>query len=457
MNRTTKIVLAVGGLLVASYPGVAWLAGLTVEHRIERGEQELSHRAPYLTIVKRSYQRGLYRSTELVTYRVREPLPPADKFAKTNATAPSFTVTVRNGIRHGPFPGLNTFALATIDSTLVLSPKVQQQISKVVGSRPIVRVHTRIGWLADSQSTVTIAPFGWQAASGSTLAWQGLSAVVNGHRNFSSWSGHVTAPKLTVQTADGGRFELVGFSFSGHARKAFDTLFVGRSRIAVDQLDVTDPHTGSAYTLRHMAVSTATNVHGAFLDTGFTVTADSARFGKTSLSHLAYSASLEHLHGPTLSRLSLALRTAERNDAGEPAELEARVLQALRQHGAQLLLHNPVFAIRKATFTMPEGTFVLSASASAPGLSATDLDWVDLIPALKTHGQITADLHIDNALLRKFVAARGTASRSAARVAALEQAGYLRVGGNAVTTHLRYVGGRLTLNDKPFPAHAPVN
>lgn len=456
MNRTAKILLASGGLLVASYPGVAWLTGLIVEHRIEGGERQLSHRVPYLTIVKRDYQRGIYRSSEAITYRIREPVPPAPKLSQA-AAAPSFTVTVRNTIQHGPFPGLSTFALATFDSTLVLPERVREQISRVIGLRSIARMHTRISWLANTRSTITMPPFNWRAADGSTLDWRGLSAVIESDRDFSSWSGHITVPELALRTADGGYFKLLRLSFSGRARRAFDTLFVGRSRIAIDQLDGTDSRAGDTYMLRHIAVGTATDVHGAYLDTGFTVTTDAARFGKMSLSHVVYAASFEHLHGPTLNRLSRALRDVERNDSGEPTLLEAGVLQALHQYGTELLLHDPAFKIRKATFTMPEGTFVLSASASAPGLSPADLGWPALIPALKTHGQVTADLRIDNALLRKFVTGRGTVSRAADRIAALERAGYLSIGANAVTTHLHYAAGRLTLNDKPFPAAAPVN
>ena len=53
MNRTTKILLAVGGILVLSYPGIAWVAGVAIESRIQHNEQQAVAQVPYLTLVSR--------------------------------------------------------------------------------------------------------------------------------------------------------------------------------------------------------------------------------------------------------------------------------------------------------------------------------------------------------------------------------------------------------------------
>jgi hypothetical protein len=45
----------------------------------------------------------------------------------------------------------------------------------------------------------------------------------------------------------------------------------------------------------------------------------------------------------------------------------------------------------------------------------------------------------------------------AARLTSLEQQGFVTAAASAVTTHLEYSAGRLTLNGHPFPPAAPAN
>ncbi len=134
------------------------------------------------------------------------------------------------------------------------------------------------------------------------------------------------------------------------------------------------------------------------------------------------------------------------------------MLAAFRQHGVDLVLHDPLINIRRLSFSMPEGSFLLSARISAPGLGRDDLQWPAAIMALKTHGRITADLRIDNGLLQKFVTMRaGSNPQFATQLASFEQQGYLTAGPTAVTTHLEYSGGTITLNGHPFPPAPRVN
>jgi hypothetical protein len=71
VNRTTQILLVVGALLVASYPGFAWLTGLLVERQIERTEGRITREEPFVRILERNYRRGVYRSTEVIPYELR--------------------------------------------------------------------------------------------------------------------------------------------------------------------------------------------------------------------------------------------------------------------------------------------------------------------------------------------------------------------------------------------------
>ena len=106
---------------------------------------------------------------------------------------------------------------------------------------------------------------------------------------------------------------------------------------------------------------------------------------------------------------------------------------------------------------MPEGSLLLSAKISAPGLAAADLQMPAAIMALRTHGQVTADLRVDNGLVQKLLAMGGSNPKVAAQLTSFEQQGYLTAGPASVTTHVEFSSGRMTLNGHPFPPAPPVN
>jgi uncharacterized protein YdgA (DUF945 family) len=188
------------------------------------------------------------------------------------------------------------------------------------------------------------------------------------------------------------------------------------------------------------------------------VAVDAAKVAAVQLKNVMYSESVEHIHGPSLAAMAQAIRAAQHQTAGNQMQLRATVQDALRQYGGAVLVRNPVIDIRQLSFTMPEGSLLFSARVSAPGLSTSDLQSpLAAILALKTHAAVTADLRVDNGLLQKLLTMSGANPRVTAQLTVLEQHGYLAAGASAVTTHLEYSGGRLTLNKHPFPPAPPVN
>ena len=141
----------------------------------------------------------------------------------------------------------------------------------------------------------------------------------------------------------------------------------------------------------------------------------------------------------------------------DPTQLQAGIQDALRRYGVDLLLHDPVLDIRQVGFTTAEGSFLLSARISAPGLSRADLQWPAAIAALKEHARISADLRVDDGLAQKLLSLGGPDPKRAAQLTSFEQQGYVTATSGALTTHVAYGGGRLTLNGHPFPPVPPAS
>jgi uncharacterized protein YdgA (DUF945 family) len=448
VNRTTKILLAVGGVIVLSYPGIAWVSGMVIESRIQNTEQRMLDQVPYFTLVKREYHRGVYRSTQIATYAFRSPALPA----AGAATLPSgATITVESEIRHGPFPGLRAPALAIVDSTLVTPPALQTEL----GSKSILQAHTVVGLFGAATTNLTSPAWSVRLADGSTLTWGGLTGTVTTDRRQARWAGQLTAPRLAFAGAQGG-IELAGMEYSGSHEKAFDDLYLGSGTFTIERLDGSSSRSGD-YSLQRLSITSTSKADGEFFDMRVDAGVDAATIAAMQLKSLVYSESFEHVHGPTFASMMQAIRAAQHQAGANPKQLQAGIQDAVRQYGADLLLHDPVLDIRQVSFAMPEGSFLLSAKISAPGLSRADLQWPAAILALKTHAAVTADLRVDNGLVQKLLSMGGSNPRVGAQLTSFEQQGYLTAGSAAVTTHLEYSGGRLTLNGHPFPPAPPGN
>jgi uncharacterized protein YdgA (DUF945 family) len=452
VNKATRTLLAIGGIVVLAYPGVAWVTGIAIESRIQRNESEALAQVPYLTLVKREYRRGVYRSTEVATYGFHFPLPQAAAAAALPAGA---TITVTSHIVHGPFPGLRTIGLATVDSTVSAPPALQKALAGVLGSRPVLRIHTTIGLLGGARGVVSSPAFRAHLAGGSTLAWGGLSATFTGSGPHGLGSGRLTMPRLAFHDAQ-GRIELTGIAYSGSYRMRPDELEVGSGKVTFARIDGSSAQAPAGYSLRQVSFTSTSSTNGGFYDLRVDLAMDAARFAAVRLKNVAYSESVEHVDGASLASMEKAIRQAELRASGNPAQLKAGLQAAVRRYGVDLLLHDPVVEIRRLSFTMPEGSLLFSAKVSAPGLTRADLQWPAAILALKQHAQVTADLRVDDGLVQKLLTMGHSNPMLAARLTAFEQQGYLSTGSGAVSTHLVYDAGTVTLNGHPFPPAAPA-
>jgi len=455
MNRTTKNLLAIGGIIVLSYPGVAWVAGMVIESRIQHAEQQALDQVPYLTLVRRDYHRGVYRSTEVATYGFRLPVPQVMKTAGAAALPDSATITVTSQIQHGPLPGLHAVALAIVDATVSAPPALQQALGAALGSQPLLRIHSTVGLFGGASGNLSSPAFDVKLPDGSTLAWGGLTASGTSSGDQARWSGELNAPRLAFAGPQ-GRLELTGIEYSGANRKAFDGIYLGNGTFTVERLAGSTPRSGD-YLLQRIAVTSTSKPSGDFFDMRVDIAMDAAKVAAVQLRNVMYSESFEHIDGPSLVAMGKAIRAAERQAGAGPAKLQTAVRAAMSRYGTDLLLQNPVLDIRQVSFAMPEGSFLLSARISAPGLSRADLQWPAAIMALKTHAVVTADLRVDNGLVQKLLAMGGSNPGIGAQLASFEQQGFLTAGAAAVTTHLELSGGRLTLNGHSFPPAPPVN
>jgi uncharacterized protein YdgA (DUF945 family) len=461
MSRKTGIPLAILLVLVLTYPLDAWLIGIGIEHRITQDEQAALARAPYLSILSRSYRRGIYGAVEEVTIGVRFWLPQGLRRTSTAADPPPlFELTARNTIHHGPLPQLRTFAYATSDTELLLPPALAQALQPVLHGEAPLRAHSRFGWSGARSAVITSPAFATTLASGAHISWRGIKGSSVSSRHAGSVAVALTAPGLVLEK---GTSSLHADDLTVEARlhKAFETLYVGTMKLSLASAEIKGAWgranadaTVKTAQLHNLAVTGDTTVQGDYLDTGGSLTLQGLESEAFSASNLAYEFGFRHLYGPTYAQLTTDLQTASQASYAQgatPGESVRLLTEVWRKDGVELLLHDPVLEIPRVAFTMPEGQMLVSARLAAPGIRREELQGAPaaIMLGLVPHLQATADLRIDADLLTRFLSESKNGGM-AAQIEAFERAGYLKRDGKALTTHLTYERGQLLVNGQPF-------
>ena len=453
MDRRIRILLIVVVVVALAYPAAAWLLGMSVEHQWHEREQYALQQFPYAVIVKRDYRRGVYNSTEEVTYGMSGLLA-KNLHATGVAPAPEHAqVTIRTTIHHGPLPQMRAFAPATADTEIVLPPEARQALAAAFGNQAGLTIHTRMKWLGGATTVVQSTAFQHQDPQGD-VAWRGLDARIDLGREIGPGSLELSAPGATVKSP------VVNLSFenlkiSSALQPAFEVLNVGTIHVSLGRVDVEQPAKTIKASMHNFTIDSKASVDGEYTSSDGTIVMDALEAGKFAATKLVLEVRFDHLHGPSMAALVKTMRANQRDITpnSTPADSMASVAEAFKTSGTDILTHAPVLELPRIGFTTPDGELLMSIKASMPGVTHSDIDVSPQLlgAALVKHLQASLDVRIDTALLDKLLDSTGKGDTIAGQMQGLQRQGYLKLDGKALTTHLTFQGGHLKVNDLPFP------
>lgn len=449
MPRRIRIGLVFAVAVVLGFPTAAWVTGIVVEKQNEADEQRRLGETPYVVRTKRDYRRGVFSSVEHATYQLS--LPTA-KGGPVTSPSGSWHLTTHCVIHHGPLPQLRTLALATADCDLELPPELGQSIKAALGGKPPVELRIRTGWLGSSTTAFTSPAFTLKLENGATVNWRGFDGTMAASRGLATWSGSLTAPGLTVDHAS-THAEIGTLILTADMRRAYDTLDVGSVSLKAAGAVVRSADDDTNLVLKGVTVSGVSSQNGDYVDSAVELAVDTLEAKQFSATRVGYAFRLNHAHGPSLAALSKAMREVQREAlTGSHEAFQAKLRDSFREHGIDVLSHDPVLEIPRIGFAMPEGEARLSARLSAPGLTREELQGPTLPATILRHLQAEADLGIDAALLDKLLSRNQNADAVRQRLAALERQGYVKQAGGRYAVHLSYERGRTVVNGLPFPS-----
>jgi uncharacterized protein YdgA (DUF945 family) len=450
-TKTIKTVVIVLVVLVLAYPGLAWLIGLQVEASMLKREQQALDAYPgAITLVSRHYQRGVYGATEVLTYGLGTAITRALAPLAGTSDVAGMHMVVRNTIHHGPLPQFRTMALATFTTQVELPPQLSAKIRALLGGEPTFQIRGRLGWLGGATTVMTSPGYEVHLADGDRLSWHELDVRSSTNADLSSMSVagklagfDVNSTKLQVQ--------LQGLHVNADWKKAFGGLYTGPFSLKIDTVKWQPQPPSNPGSIQGLSIGGAGSVEGDYYTSAVQFGADALQVSEYSITHAVYAISFEHLHGPTLAKITKEARETRVGANLTDPQPRAAALDQIKKDAMELLVHDPVMNISQLAFSMPEGALRLSAKVSAPGLTREDLDGPQLQPALLQHLNVVADLRIDTGLLTRLLASNPRKDTMAAQIDALQQQGYIKRDGAALTAHVTVTGTKIAINGRPYP------
>jgi uncharacterized protein YdgA (DUF945 family) len=193
MKKIVVVLLAIALLLGAAYAAGAWYLGGRVEEAVAEPQKRFES-MPYIKIVRRDFQRGLFSSEETVTYelfgdffRAIEQMQknqggvPRPDAAPPAAVPKSLVLIGVSHIRHGPLPDGKTIAAAIIDTEFEVEDRLKPALKRVLGDKKVITAHTVIALDGNGESMVSSPAFVYAAqdAPADEFNWGGVAATVH--------------------------------------------------------------------------------------------------------------------------------------------------------------------------------------------------------------------------------------------------------------------------------------
>lgn len=469
MNKTMKIALVVGALS-AAYPATAWFLGQKVESAVNEQYTKMSNN-PFVKVVERDYQRGIFSATENVTLEfsgtmMKAMLEMAPE--ESQSAAKPLRVTIRSEVKHGPFAAGEGFAAAVADSELVFDEETKKQLNALLGDKKLLTAHTVYRLDGGGKASLSSPAFStsWQGetpeATGS-LVWEGVSTSVDFSAGMTSYSFVGSIPKVEFKDGKGSTLSMTGLSINGEQKRLFDDeplLYVGKQQINMAGFSISKGESGETpVILKQLTYVIEMPVNGEFIDLVAKVGAEALHIGKKNYGPAHYDFSLRHAHARTVAKLHRAMldlyadpKLVAEMGKNDPTQL----LATLRAPALELLQHNPEVSIDRLSFSSANGEAKLAVRASLKDIKPEEFDNpLAVIGKLQANAELSLSEAMIDDLIGKNDADADDEDDSNSdavhqHVASLVEQGYVTLEQGTIRSKAEFANGQLAVNGKPF-------
>jgi uncharacterized protein YdgA (DUF945 family) len=464
MNRAGKIAALVVAVLVVMFFGLTWLTGQLSKARMDeffaKAGQPLQGQIKF---VDRKSSTGFFQSTEDVTMEIENP---AYRAMLNQMGRPQ--LTFRNVISHGPLPGFRRFAIAHVETTLLLSEDERQALQELMGTDKPLNIQLTLGWTGKTRIDVTSPVMTMKSESGdSGFEWRGLTARIDFARNFKGVEFDATAPGFKASLSNGDVIDVSTVKATGKLQNKFETLYVGDEDISVEGIQMSSAakpeleipaSTMDIGKVTYRVIMTADN---EFWNMDNKLTAASFANSTLSLEDIHFDFAMNHLHGVSMAKLLqitqaytakveaqvAALSPAEGAEApaAEAIPLEPVVppMEEMTPHLSTLFSQKPEIVVSNIGFANKGGALKFSGRLALENVTAADFEPTFNPGALIGKMAASGDVVIPKALVDNM----GEAGTNFLQMAEQYEAqGFLIRKADEWTAHLEFIAGKMVVN-----------
>ena len=484
-HSLTGVVAAVA-ILAAGYLGATAYTGHRIASAYEARLDKVRQQFPFLHLVDRQVDRGLFSSTFSTGVTLG------------CATGPdAFVVRLRDHARHGPFPGWSSFGAAEIDSEILLPASAPEALRNYLAGMKPGDLRTRVAY-DGSYRTVARLPAGEMAASGIQAKWP--ETRITGSGSFDGAGSNrydMNLPELSVAHAGDERtssLHLVGVSLRGETRGSSQGnggnpwLQSGTNAWEIGQVELRSQSGDNPISLDLAKLKYTASVDvdkDLFAGKAAITTSAVLKIGRDArpiqLDDIEFQESFQRLYGPALQKLSedslTDMSVCGAAGASDPAAQAAQMAKAQARMTAvmmQMLPHDPSVSLDKLSLRFAGQPGQLSYSAGVHGFEPKPGEnLMQALPRIVQALTVKADANFPAAWVQQLGAlgqddvagGAGAGAGAGVKGAAVQRAaqadamldiavgkGFIVRDGDAISTHFVMERGIATLNGKPFGA-----
>ena len=452
MSKKAIVAAGVGVVLLGAVAvvGGAVVTGFQTKKALQAGPATW----PMVKVVEQHYSQGLFSSTQTVALQLGCPAAGAQ---------PVFTI--RQRVKHGPFPGFSGFGAAVIDSELLVPDAARKMLDEVTGGQPPIAARTAVGFDGTLHSLVTMPAFHFRGPKGEQLSFQGLRADVTSKGESLRYD--VSVPSLNMAGKDermAVEMRLAGLAMRGETTGSGTSVWLrpGTSQGELGSFEfssmsqVASPVPPLRFALNQIKADTETTLADALLTSRSQLTGQGT-IGAVKLDKIELQASLKRLHAPTYEKLMQRFMDSA-GSCDTQAAAPQLLLQQLQQDMAALLPFGPEYALDKLALEIDGKRGELAYSVGVSGITDAELQAAPLQALLVSKGQVRGRALLPALWVEKTMTSFGGGQQDPAAqaelmnvmLAKLTVEGYVVRDGEMLSAQLRFENGQLTVNGKPL-------
>ncbi len=492
MKKVVPLVFVLAAL-GTGYTAASWFFGKQTEATLNAQYEKLLETAPYMEIVERDYQRGVFSSDETVTlafFKQQMNATVSDTGDNTAAGDKAFQLSFQTHIEHGPLPGFSTLAAATSETEILLPDEAKQDLSELLGDKKPFSFQTTILFDSSSHSSfsspqfnITLPATKEDSDETFTLSWQGLEGEMSVSADLKQMNFSAFAPALHITDSEGLDVRLSGMQFEGENERIFDDIALylgGTQSMSVAEIAVHMPQDDlEPLVIKQLEYGVKAPVNGDFIDFSEEFGISSVHIGKDSIGPIHMDYSLKHLHARSIAQISQAIMGLYTNPellSADSQAIAAQLLPELQGHAETILINSPEFHIDRLSLANTKGETNLTGRVKLNELVLEEAlaNPLMILAHLEASGELTSQEEMVLELLRNppgkaqmekaaqspealEVQSQMMAEQFQQQVAMFTELGYITREGSLLKTNAEFKDGQLLVNGKPFmPMNQPA-